>query len=144
MKQVSNNSILYNIDTIADNQNTIGYRYDGMPEEDKLMIQILEKHYDKVYQENIKHANPKKYIEDKYYNQDSPYYCWHMTADQRRIAYLNEKRMLETGGKYRYGLVPYDYALRNNPDLYIGGKKDHILLTGIKGNIRHDVLLMSR
>ena len=35
-----------------------------------------------------------------------------MTEDQRSIAYRNEKRMLQTGGKYSAGFARYDYALR--------------------------------
>ena len=46
-----------------------------------------------------------------------------MTEDQRSIAYRNEKRMLQTGGKYSAGFARYDYALRNYKDVYTGGSR---------------------
>lgn len=113
----SNNSILTD-------GTTIGYLYDGKTEEDRQVYSILKEHYDKVYQENLSHSDPMAYIRSKYCDVTSPNYCWNMTEDQRNIAYRNEKRMLETGGKYYAGFGRYDYALRDYEDLYIGGSKN--------------------
>ncbi len=99
----------------------IDYQNDGLTEEDRRVRTILKEHYDKVYKENLTHSDPIAYIESKYCDVTSPNFCAHMTEDQRSIAYRNEKRMIETGGKNTAGFGRYDYALRNYPDLYIGG-----------------------
>ncbi len=65
------------------------------------------------------------YVRSKYCDVTSPNFCSEMTADQRSIAYCNEKRMLETGGKHTAGFGRYDYALRNYKDLYIGGSRSN-------------------
>ncbi len=51
------------------------------------------------------------YVRSKYCDVTSPNFRSEMTADQRSIAYHNEKRMLETGGKHTAGFGRYDYAL---------------------------------
>ena len=63
------------------------------------------------------------YIESKYCDVTSPNFCSYMTEDQRSIAYRNEKRMLQTGGKYSAGFARYDYALRNYKDVYTGASR---------------------
>ena len=64
-----------------------------------------------------------------------------MTEDQRSIAYRNEKRMLQTGGKYSAGFARYDYALRNYKDVYTGVQEVlvmYAILTG-KNSMRKSV-----
>ena len=78
---------------------TVGYQYDGLTEEDRFVQKVLQEHYDKVYKENLSHSDPMAYIESKYCDVTSPNFCSYMTEDQRSIAYRNEKRMLQTGGK---------------------------------------------
>lgn len=104
---------------------TIGYKYDGFTEEDRLSFKILQEHYDKVYKENLSHSDPMAYIRSKYCDVTSPDFRSEMTADQRSIAYRNEKRMLETGGKHTAGFGRYDYALWNYKDLYTGGSRNN-------------------
>ena len=76
-----------------------------------------------MYKENLSHSDPMAYIESKYCDVTSPNFCSYMTEDQRSIAYRNEKRMLQTGGKYSAGFARYDYALRNYKDVYTGGSR---------------------
>ena len=102
---------------------TVGYQYDGLTEEDRFVQKVLQEHYDKVYKENLSHSDPMAYIESKYCDVTSPNFCSYMTEDQRSIAYRNEKRMLQTGGKYSAGFARYDYALRNYKDVYTGGSR---------------------
>jgi hypothetical protein len=102
---------------------TIGYQFDGLTEEDRLVRNVLKEHYNKVYQENLSHSDPMAYIRSKYCDVTSPNFCSYMTEDQRNIAYRNEKRMLETGGKYTAGYSRYDYALRNYEGIYTGGSR---------------------
>lgn len=109
-----------NISTIT----TIGYQYDGLTEEDRLVNRVLKEHYNKIYQENLSHADPMAYIRSKYCDVTSPNFCSYMTEDQRHTAYLNEKRMLQTGGKHTAGFGRYDYALRNYDGIYTGGSKE--------------------
>lgn len=103
---------------------SIGYQYDGLTEEDRLVNRVLQEHYDKVYQENLSHADPMAYIRSKYCDVTSPNFCSYMTEDQRHTAYLNEKRMLQTGGKHTAGFGRYDYALRNYDGIYTGGSRE--------------------
>ena len=102
---------------------TVGYQYDGLTEEDRFVQKVLQEHYDKAYKENLSHSDPMAYIESKYCDVTSPNFCSYMTEDQRSIAYRNEKRMLQTGGKYSAGFARYDYALRNYKDVYTGGSR---------------------
>ena len=102
---------------------TVGYQYDGLTEEDRFVQKVMQEHYDKVYKENLSHSDPMAYIESKYCDVTSPNFCSYMTEDQRSIAYRNEKRMLQTGGKYSAGFARYDYALRNYKDVYTGGSR---------------------
>ena len=102
---------------------TVGYQYDGLTEEDRFVQKVLREHYDKMYKENLSHSDPMAYIESKYCDVTSPNFCSYMTEDQRSIAYRNEKRMLQTGGKYSAGFARYDYALRNYKDVYTGGSR---------------------
>lgn len=127
-----NNSDYYNIpagrdlNNLPNNSNTgttVGYQYDGLTEEDRFVQKVLQEHYDKVYKENLSHSDPMAYIESKYCDVTSPNFCSYMTEDQRSIAYRNEKRMLQTGGKYSAGFARYDYALRNYKDNPIYNKK---------------------
>ena len=76
-----------------------------------------------VPEQKISHYDPMAYIESKYCDVTSPNFCSYMTEDQRSIAYRNEKRMLQTGGKYSAGFARYDYALRNYKDVYTGGSR---------------------
>lgn len=99
---------------------TVGYQSD-MTEEDRIVRAVLKEHYNKVYQENLTHSDPMAYIQSKYCDSTSPNYCWYMTDDQREAAYLNEKRMLETGGVSTAGFGRYDYALRDYEGIYTGG-----------------------
>ena len=103
---------------------TIGYQYDGLTEEDRLVNRVLKEHYNKVYQENLSHVDPMAYIRSKYCDVTSPNYCYYMTEEQRHTAYLNEKRMIQTDGKHTAGFGRYDYALRNYDGIYTGGYKD--------------------
>ena len=114
-----------NLPANSDDGTSIGYQYDGHTEEDRLASKILKEHYDKVYKENLSHSDPMAYIQSKYCDVTSPNFRSEMTADQRSAAYLNEKRMLETGGKHTAGFGRYDYALRNYKDLYTGGSKSN-------------------
>lgn len=128
-----NNSDYYNnipagrdLNNLPNNSNTgttVGYQYDGLTEEDRFVQKVLQEHYDKVYKENLSHSDPMTYIESKYCDVTSPNFCSYMTEDQRSIAYRNEKRMLQTGGKYSAGFARYDYALRNYKDVYTGGSR---------------------
>ena len=128
-----NNSDYYNnipagrdLNNLPNNSNTgttVGYQYDGLTEEDRFVQKVLQEHYDKVYKENLSHSDPMAYIESKYCDVTSPNFCSYMTEDQRSIAYRNEKRMLQTGGKYSAGFARYDYALRNYKDVYTGASR---------------------
>ena len=128
-----NNSDYYNnipagrdLNNLPNNSNTgttVGYQYDGLTEEDRFVQKVLQEHYDKVYKENLSHSDPMTYIESKYCDVTSPNFCSYMTEDQRSIAYRNEKRMLQTGGKYSAGFARYDYALRNYKDVYTGASR---------------------
>ncbi len=55
---------------------------------------ILEEHYTKMYQENIKFENPMAHISDKYYTENSPYYIKGLTQQERDIARSNEIRQI--------------------------------------------------
>lgn len=114
-----------NLPANSDDGTSVGYQYDGFTEEDRLVFKILQEHYDKVYKENLSHSDPMAYIQSKYYDVTSPNFRSEMTADQRSIAYRNEKRMLETGGKHTAGFGRYDYALRNYKDLYTGSSRSN-------------------
>ena len=128
-----NNSDYYNnipagrdLNNLPNNSNTgttVGYQYDGLTEEDRFVQKVLQEHYDKVYKENLSHSDPMTYIESKYCDVTSPNFCSYMTEDQRSIAYRNEKRMLQTEGKYSAGFARYDYALRNYKDVYTGASR---------------------
>ena len=111
---------LNNLPNTSSTGTTVGYQYDGLTEEDRFVQKVLQEHYDKVYKENLSHSDPMAYIESKYCDVTSPNFCSYMTEDQRSIAYRNEKRMLQTGGKYSAGFARYDYALRNYKDVYTG------------------------
>ena len=82
-----------------------------------------------ISKENLSHSDPMAYIESKYCDVTSPNFCSYMTEDQRSIAYRNEKRMLQTEGKYSAGFARYDYALRNYKDVYTGRFKKCWLCT---------------
>ena len=114
---------LNNLPNTSGTGTTVGYQYDGLTEEDRFVQKVLQEHYDKVYKENLSHSDPMAYIESKYCDVTSPNFCSYMTKDQRSIAYRNEKRMLQTGGKYSAGFARYDYALRNYKDVYTGGSR---------------------
>ena len=114
---------LNNLPNTSSTGTTVGYQYDGLTEEDRFVQKVLQEHYDKVYKENLSHSDPMAYIESKYCDVTSPNFCSYMTEDQRSIAYRNEKRMLQTGGKYSAGFARYDYALRNYKDNPIYNKK---------------------
>ena len=114
---------LNNLPNTSSAGTTVGYQYDGLTEEDRFVQKVLQEHYDKVYKENLSHSDPMTYIESKYCDVTSPNFCSYMTEDQRSIAYRNEKRMLQTGGKYSAGFARYDYALRNYKDVYTGGSR---------------------
>lgn len=114
---------LNNLPNTSSADTTVGYQYDGLTEEDRFVQKVLREHYDKVYKENLSHSDPMAYIESKYCDVTSPNFCSYMTEDQRSIAYRNEKRMLQTGGKYSAGFARYDYALRNYKDVYTGGSR---------------------
>lgn len=114
---------LNNLPNTSSTGTTVGYQYDGLTEEDRFVQKVLQEHYDKVYKENLSHSDPMAYIESKYCDVTSPNFCSYMTEDQRSIAYRNEKRMLQTGGKYSAGFARYDYALRNYKDVYTGGSR---------------------
>lgn len=114
---------LNNLPNTSGTGTTVGYQYDGLTEEDRFVQKVLQEHYDKVYKENLSHSDPMAYIESKYCDVTSPNFCSYMTEDQRSIAYRNEKRMLQTGGKYSAGFARYDYALRNYKDVYTGGSR---------------------
>ena len=114
---------LNNLPNTSSAGTTVGYQYDGLTEEDRFVQKVLQEHYDKVYIENLSHSDPMAYIESKYCDVTSPNFCSYMTEDQRSIAYRNEKRMLQTGGKYSAGFARYDYALRNYKDVYTGGSR---------------------
>lgn len=120
---ISASKDLNNLPTDSSADTTIGYQYDGLTEEDRLVVNVLKEHYNKVYQENLSHSDPMAYIRSKYCDVTSPNFCSYMTEDQRNIAYRNEKRMLETGGKYTAGYSRYDYALRNYEGIYTGGSR---------------------
>lgn len=110
--------------TGSDEDTKVGYQYDGLTEEDRLVRKILKEHYNKVYQENLSHSDPMAYIASKYCDVTSTNFCSYMTKDQRSIAYRNEKRMQESGGKNTAGFGRYDYALRNYKELDTGGSAD--------------------
>lgn len=114
---------LNNLPNTSSAGTTVGYQYDGLTEEDRFVQKVLQEHYDKVYKENLSHSDPMAYIESKYCDVTSPNFCSYMTEDQRSIAYRNEKRMLQTGGKYSAGFARYDYALRNYKDVYTGASR---------------------
>ena len=114
---------LNNLPNTSGTGTTVGYQYDGLTEEDRFVQKVLQEHYDKVYKENLSHSDPMAYIESKYCDVTSPNFCSYMTEDQRSIAYRNEKRMLQTGGKYSAGFARYDYALRNYKDVYTGASR---------------------
>ena len=114
---------LNNLPNTSSTGTTVGYQYDGLTEEERFVQKVLQEHYDKVYKENLSHSDPMAYIESKYCDVTSPNFCSYMTEDQRSIAYRNEKRMLQTGGKYSAGFARYDYALRNYKDVYTGGSR---------------------
>lgn len=105
----------------ATENTTVGYQYDGLTEEDRLVRKVLKEHYQKMYKENLSHSDPMAYIRSKYCDVTSPNFCSYMTKEQRTTAYLNEKRMLETGGKHTAGFGRYDYALRGYEGIYTGG-----------------------
>ncbi|MDD2974596.1 MAG: DUF4885 family protein [Aliarcobacter cryaerophilus] len=67
-----------------------GYVNDEMAKRNK----ILEEHYTKMYQENIKFENPMAHISDKYYTENSPYYIKGLTQQERDIARSNEIRQI--------------------------------------------------
>ena len=114
---------LNNLPNTSSTGTTVGYQYDGLTEEERFVQKVLQEHYDKVYKENLSHSDPMAYIESKYCDVTSPNFCSYMTEDQRSIAYRNEKRMLQTGGKYSAGFARYDYALRNYKDVYTGASR---------------------
>lgn len=122
--QITAGRDLEKLPTGSDEDTKVGYQYDGLTEEDRLVRKILKEHYNKVYQENLSHSDPMAYIASKYCDVTSPIFYSYMTEDQRSAAYLNEKRMLLTGGKHTAGFGRYDYALRNYKELYTGGSAD--------------------
>lgn len=103
----------------ATENTTVGYQYDGLTEEDRFVRKVLKEHYQKMYKENLSHSDSMAYIRSKYCDVTSPNFCSYMTKEQRTTAYLNEKRMLETGGKHTAGFGRYDYALRGYEGIYI-------------------------
>jgi hypothetical protein len=48
-------------------------------------FKVLKEHYSKVNEENKKFANPEKHINDKYFNEKSPYYIKGLTQKERQI-----------------------------------------------------------
>lgn len=120
----SYNAVQNNSNNTAGQSTQVGYQYTGMTEDDRRVRQILQEHYDKMYKENMSHSNPMAYVESKYCDVTSPNFRRDMSADQRNIAYRNEKRMIETGGQHTAGFGRYDYALRNYKDLYVGSSSD--------------------
>lgn len=123
---------LNNLPNTSSAGTTVGYQYDGFTEEDRFVQKVLQEHYDKVYKENFSHSDPMAYIESKYCDVTSPNFCSYMTEDQRSIAYRNEKRMLQTGGKYSAGFARYDYALRNYKDVYTGASRIYISINCVR------------
>ena len=109
---------------VKDTTTQVGYQYDGMTDDDRRVQKILGEHYNKMYKENMRHSDPLNYIESKYYDVTSPNFRSDMSADQRSIAYRNEKRMIETGGQQTAGFGRYDYALKDYSDLYVGSSSE--------------------
>lgn len=120
---------LNNLPTGSSADTTVGY-LSYLTEEDRLVVQVLTEHYEKVYRENLSHSDPMAYVRSKYCDVTSPNFCYYMTKDQRSAAYMNERRMLETGGVHNAGYGRYDYALRDYEGIYTGGSSS----TGYKRN----------
>lgn len=59
--------------------------------------EALNVKYSYLRDEALKHADPYKYISDKYKNPESPFFASDLNDVQRQAAYSNERRMLKYG-----------------------------------------------
>jgi hypothetical protein len=74
---------------------------------------IVPKHYEKMYKENMSFADPMRHISDKYCNRMSPWFRHDMTEEERRLASANEAHGIRTSGKSLYMSCNInDYSLR--------------------------------
>lgn len=70
---------------------------DAMQDIFEACIAAVNEKYSYLRDEALQHANPYKYIKDKYYNSESPFYASDLTEAQRNTAYSSEYRMLKYG-----------------------------------------------
>lgn len=95
---------------LSSNETIIQARNGYVNEEIDKRDKILEEHYSKMYQENIKFENLTKHIWNKYYTENSPYYIKGLTNEERDIAYHTEIGYLNTGSIFS-GQGSYDDAV---------------------------------
>ena len=57
-------------------------------------LKVLDEYYEKQNEENLRFANPKEHIRDKYYNPKSPYYIRGLSPLEREIGMEQELGML--------------------------------------------------
>ncbi|ADL51138.1 DUF4885 domain-containing protein [Clostridium cellulovorans] len=87
-------------------------KYSG---EEERQIGILKDKYSRLAEANKRRQNPRQYIFDKYYNQNSPSYMKGLTEQQRDYGYTTEMRMTFQGTMdYFFG----DDALGSEPTIY--------------------------
>ena len=67
-----------------------------MEEQNKIDMALEEK-YTILHREAMQHADPARYLKDKYTNPESPFYESELTWYERDIAYRYEKQMLKEG-----------------------------------------------
>ena len=84
--------------TGSDEDTKVGYQYDGLTEEDRLVRKILKEHYNKVYQENLSHSDPMAYIASKYCDVTSTNFCSYMIS-------------LTKGMDLQFSVEPYTYKV---------------------------------
>ena len=60
-------------------------------------FKALEEKYTILHREAMQHADPARYLKDKYTNPESPFYESELTWYERDIAYRYEKQMLKEG-----------------------------------------------
>lgn len=85
-----------NAETIKNAGDKITSRNSYVSETD-VCYEALHDKYNKLLEVAKSHSNPEAYIQDKYCNENSPYYASDLTDEEREAAYDNEINMLKYG-----------------------------------------------
>ena len=85
--------------------------FSALFENSQKITKILNDYYRGQVAEAMKFANPKKHIDDKYKNENSPYFRWDMTAAERDVAWQLETQIYYSG-RLTIDNFPNNYALR--------------------------------